>query len=464
MKRRDFIAKYVPLALAPFAGESLCASVMHPLSLKPETLKLLTFQSDRILVIINLSGGNDGLSTLIPQANLTPLSSYRPNVHPTFGGTWGGYRLNQSLGYIQGYNDGFDFLIQAGKLAAIHGVGSFQDGRSHFCSQDVFQTGSDVYNTSASGWIGKYFNNLTASYNAPNDRPLAVSVGPVPRSFVAAGFCQYYAIHPAYNGGAFRQANAACNKHLTELEIIRDSMDRANKYNDNVKDAYLAGEQQRAVSVVYSSHKSSLGNSLKTVASLIKGGLGAKIYNIDLNGFDTHNNQKSTQNELLIALSQGIKTFVDDLNTPVNNTNYGDKVLGMTYSEFGRRILSNNGGGTDHGSAGPMFLFGNGVNNPSSSSASGTSVPKNPAFASRILGVGGLFKEINSQNQVVSLSGINGATNVTKEYDFREVYKGIMEQWFGVPASVDVSQIIKDSNPSLLSADNLANVRAMIRG
>jgi uncharacterized protein (DUF1501 family) len=251
MKRRDFIAKYVPLALTPFVGESLCASVMHPLSLKPETLKLLTFKSDRILVIINLSGGNDGLSTLVPVADMPTLygpSGNRLAVKPAFGASWGtaNYQLNQSLA-------GFSSLISAQKLAAIHGVGSFQDGRSHFCSQDVFQTGSDVYDTSASGWIGKYFDELDSAYNAPDDRPLAVSVGPVPRSFVAAGFSQYYSIHPAYSGGNFRQANSACNKYLTELEIIRDSMDRANDYNANVNSSVNSRpqySQNRATDVV----------------------------------------------------------------------------------------------------------------------------------------------------------------------------------------------------------------------
>jgi uncharacterized protein (DUF1501 family) len=231
----------------------------------------------------------------------------------------------------------------------------------------------------------------------------------------------------------------------------------------NVKAAYNAGTPSPAPDPdPYANLGFNFGNSLKTVARLIKGGLGAKIYNIDLNGFDTHTNQLNTQNDLLTALSQGIKTFVDDLNTSINGVNYGDKVLGMTYSEFGRRILSNNGNGTDHGSAGPMFLFGNGVN-ATPGSTSGTNGYKNPAFASRILGVGGLYKEINSQNQIVRLSGINGATNVTKEYDFREVYRAIMEQWFGVPPT-DISQIIKDPNPSLLSAPNIANVKAMING
>jgi uncharacterized protein (DUF1501 family) len=438
MKRRDFIKKGIPLAVAPIIGTQTFASLMNPLELSEGTLSALATNPNRILVIINLSGGNDGLATIIHNNDITTLSGLRSSISNygdfvSFGN--GGYKINPNISQIA--QNG---LMSGANCAIINGVGLATANPSHFCAQDVWQCGSATYSDSVSGngWIGKFFNENQNIYQGLLD-PWAVQVGgSLPRAFMHPNFDKYYLLHSAYTGGNLRTSPLPndCSKTNVnkELEFLRTAFSNTDVFNSRVKAAYThtynnnigatydVTNPNAPVDAITASFRS----AMKTVARLIRGGLKAKIYSVTLNGFDTHTNQLDNHNTLLRGLSTAITGFQADMNfnypdSDGNIMNLADRVLGMTYSEFGRRIMSN-GTGTDHGTAGPMFLFGKKVYDG-------------------MKGIGGLTG---------ITSPITISTNTHLECDYRTVYSAILEKWFGMSSALNIISP-PSSNTNLIS-------------
>jgi len=207
-----------------------------------------------------------------------------------------------------------------------------------------------------------------------------------------------------------------------ELSFIRRISKQTNKYATRIKAASDAVKQQ----VTYPN--SSLANQLKIVSRLIKGGLKTKIYLVNYGGFDTHASQAvatdtstGTHANLLGAVSEAIGAFQND----IKNQEIEDRVIGMTYSEFGRRIKSNASGGTDHGAAAPLFLFGKNVR-------------------------GGVFGD----NPTIP-NNVTVGDNVPYQYDFRTIYNSILKNWFCVK-DADNQEIMLKQFPTL----NLINASA----
>ena len=445
MKRRDFIKKSIPLAVAPIIGTQTFASLMNPLELSEGTLSALATNPNRILVILNLSGGNDGLATIVRNNDITILNNTNNGLRSSisnygdfesFGN--GGYKMNPNISEITQNS-----LMSGANSAIINGVGLKTANPSHFCAQDVWQCGSATYSDSVSGngWIGKFFNENQNIYQGLID-PWAVQVGgSLPRAFMHPNFDKYYLLHSAYDGDNLRTSSPSplpidCSKANVgkELEFLRIAFSNTHVFNSRVQAAYLAANTIGTTydiinSIPADSITASFRSAMKTVARLIRGGLKAKIYSVTLNGFDTHANQLDNHNTLLRGLSTAITGFQADMNfnysdSDGNIRNFADKVLGMTYSEFGRRIKSN-GTGTDHGTAGPMFLFGKKVN-------------------AGIRGIGGL----TDGTQTGTLATINGSTNTTLECDYRTVYSAIIEKWFGMSSAI----------PNVMSQPSTANL------
>jgi uncharacterized protein (DUF1501 family) len=408
MKRRDFFKHSLPAAaLLPaivdgysvkaFTGNSpLLLALMNP-----------TIDTDHVLVIVQLSGGNDGLNTMIPidiyndyhnaRTNIAiPLNKILPLNGVTNTGLHPGMTAMQTL-----FNDGNAAIIQA--------VGYPTPNFSHFRATDIWMSASDSNVAINTGWAGRYLNeefpNFPIGYpNSTMRDPLAVQIGSVtsltlqgPSVSMGMSITDPTSFYNLLNGV---QDPAPNNNMGHELTYIRDIATQTNQYAQRIRNAAVSVTQQGPYP-----NNNSLADQLKIVARLIKGGLKTRVYMVSYGGFDTHSLQVNaadttigTHRNLLANISNAMKAFVDDCYF----LNIQERVIGMTFSEFGRRIKSNSSGGTDHGAAAPMFLFGKNV----VSGVYGTS-PAIPANAT-----------VND--------------NIPFQYDFRSVYGSILEKWFCV--------------------------------
>jgi len=381
MKRSTFLRN----SLAVLTPTVISGNPIHVLNnhsmVEPEVLA--NVNNDRVLVIIQLNGGNDGLNTVLPINQYGQYYNARTNIAIPekkilklngFDATG----LHPSMTAMQK-------LFNEGQLDIVQAVGYPQPNFSHFRATDIWMSGSDsnqYLNT------GMSISDPSAFYNL-----FDASEQPVPNT--NAGY---------------------------ELSFIRRISKQTNKYATRIKAASDAVKQQ----VTYPN--TSLANQLKIVARLIKGGLKTKIYLVNYGGFDTHAAQAvatdtatGTHANLLGAVSEAIGAFQND----IKNQEIEDRVIGMTYSEFGRRIKSNASGGTDHGAAAPLFLFGKNVR-------------------------GGVFGE----NPTIPANATVG-DNVPYQYDFRTIYNSILKNWFCVK-DADNQEIMLKQFPTL----NLINASA----
>lgn len=362
-----------------------------------------TYQ-DRILVIIRLNGGNDGLNMVIPVGQYTNLAIQRSNILIPQNDV---LSLNNEVG-LHPVMTGMKDLFDDGKLSIIHNVGYPNQNRSHFRSMDIWSSG--LINTQATtGWLGRNFDiqfpGFPTNYpnaNAPD--PIAVSLG-----YEVSSTCQGQAANfsSAVNdpSDVFNLATSNVVDDGTyygnQVKYLATIIEQANQYGTQIN---IAANNGNTLSTKYVANDE-LSTQLQNVAKMISGGLKTKAYILNLGGFDTHDSQVypanpagGTHADLLASLSDGIAAFQDDLNL----LGLEERVLGMTFSEFGRQIASNASHGTDHGDASPLFLFGSCVNN----SEVGT-IPTIPS-------------------QVVTQAGI------PMEHDFRDVYGSVLNNWFGI--------------------------------
>ncbi len=416
MKRRDFLRTTVPATLLPsiLGGFSVRAFAGSPLM---QALNSATL-NDHVLILIQLNGGNDGLNTVIPLDQYTNLSQARSNilipdtqVLALNGYTATGFHPSMS-GMQQLFNDG--------KLNVIQGVGYPSPNFSHFRATDIWLTGSDANQVLATGWGGRYLNyeypNFPTGYpNATMPDPLAIQIGSTvsmalqgPASSMGMAISDPTSFYNLINGVQDPAPNTNAGKELT---YIRQVAQQSSLYSTVIMAAANNITQQS--SMYPTAGTNSLADQLKIVARLIAGGLKTKIYMVNLGGFDTHSAQVDTTTttgehaDLLSKLSEAITVFMDDTIF----LNIEDRVLGMTFSEFGRRIVSNSSLGTDHGAAAPMFVFGKDVQ-------------------SGILGSNPVIDPVVSTND-----------NLPMQYDFRSVYASVLQDWFCVP-STDLNSIL----------------------
>jgi len=399
--RRSFLRTSSLLSLPVLAG-GLPVSAFAKSSLS----SMVNGAEDRVLVIIQLDGGNDGLSMIVPIDQQDKLAAVRSNIlipENKLLSITDTLSLHPSM---QGVQEIYDNA----QLNIIQGVAYPNQNRSHFRSQDIWHTGSSADEYLDTGWVGRYLDTTVTDYpnSYPNDDcpdPFAITVGGS-----ASETCQG-------TGGNFSMViidpeeistlptpinnEIASGCYEEQLSFLTQSIEQSNVYGEAIKGAYANGENK---STKYADDND-LASKLKTVARLIKGGLQTKIYVVNIGGFDTHAEQvqeedTSTGNHafLLGMLSDAMCAFQDDLKL----LELEKRVLGMTYSEFGRRIRSNFSLGTDHGTAAPMMVFGHCVNP----------------------GVIGDNAEIDT---VVDVN-----EGVAMQYDFRSIYGSVLMDWFKV--------------------------------
>ena len=411
MKRKTFLQRALPVATLPFFINGLSFKAFGRGSSFEQMLRSAT-QTDRVLVLIQLNGGNDGLNTVIPVDQYSALSAARSNilinqnlVLPLNGTAATG--LHPSLTGIQNlYNDQ--------KVAIVQGVSYPNPSFSHFRATDIWLTAADSNQTLSTGWVGRFLDQEYPGYptgypNANDPDPLALQIGNVVStalqgSAVSMGIAitsssSFYQL----TSGSYDPAPNTPAGH--ELSFIRETSIQTQQYASVIKNAALA---QTNLSTLYpATGTNSLADQLKIVAQLIGGGLQTRVYMCNLGGFDTHNSQVAASGgtetgnhaDLLKTLSDAITAFEDDITLMGQQ----DRVIGMTFSEFGRRIKSNASLGTDHGSSLPVILFGSKVR--------GGLVGANPVIPA---------------NATVD-------DNLAMQHDFRSIYTSILKNWFCIP-------------------------------
>lgn len=415
MKRSTFLRN----SLAVLTPTVISGNPIHVLNnhsmVDPEVLAKVN--NDRVLVIIQLNGGNDGLNTVLPIDQYGKYFNARTNIAIPEKKILGlnGFSatgLHPSMTAMQR-------LFNDGQLDIVQAVGYPQPNFSHFRATDIWMSGSDSNEYLNTGWAGRFLDSNYPGYpdnypNAVDTDPLAIQIGSI-TSLTCQG--------PLVNMGmSISDPNSFYNLLDTteqsvpntnagyELSFIRRISKQTNKYAARIKAASDAVTQQ----VTYPN--TSLANQLKIVSRLIKGGLKTKIYLVNYGSFDTHASQAvatdtstGTHANLLGAISEAIGAFQND----IKNQEIEDRVIGMTYSEFGRRIKSNASGGTDHGAAAPLFLFGKNVR-------------------------GGVFGENPTIPNTVTVSD-----NVPYQHDFRTVYNSILKYWFCVKETENLQVMLK---------------------
>ncbi|HSH65420.1 MAG TPA: DUF1501 domain-containing protein [Bacteroidia bacterium] len=364
MKRRDFFKKAAPLVVLPGLINGFSFKAYGALPLLDALAN--SDNNDHVLVLIQLNGGNDGLNTVIPLDQYSAYVNARSNIAiaenailklsgvPDTG-------LHPSMTGLQGkFNDG--------KIKIIQSVGYPAPSFSHFRATDIWLSAADSNETLNSGWMGRYLDYEYPNYPTgyPNTQmpdPLAIQIGSIlslglqgPDQNMGMSITDPTNFYNLINGIEDPAPNTAAGKELT---FVRTMAKQTNSYASAITDA---AKKITSQSPAYpAAGKNSLADQLKIVARLIAGGLKTKVYMVNLGGFDNHDSQVDPANTslgvhatLLGKVSEAITAFMEDLKF----LSISNRVMGMTFSEFGRRIKSNTSIGTDHGAAAPLFLFG----------------------------------------------------------------------------------------------------------
>ena len=387
---------------------------------------LLDGPTDRVLVLIRLKGGNDGLNTVVPVYDYGRYAAARPTL---------GYAQRDLLALTPELAVGRDLaaahgLWQRGAMRVVNGVGYAAQSLSHFRGTDIVASGSDAGEVLTSGWLGRHLDGCFPDYLAAlpaappaiqiggagsltfdNDErvSLGVSVASVEDLAQLAERGELYdtaALPDCAYGAQLGYLRAVANAAFGFAGVIREAYERSRN-----QVAYPAGQ---------------LAAQLALVARLVKGGLGTGLYLVTLDGFDTHAGQGADHPALLRQLGQSVAAFFDDLAA----ADQDGRVLASTFSEFGRRIEENGSRGTDHGTAAPQLLFG-------------------PALGGNGA-VGGL----------PDLDDPDGAGNLRHTTDYRSVYATLLERWLCVdPARVD--EVLGGAYPRLDLGIGCATVGAV---
>ncbi len=417
MQRRSFVKQTLQGAVLPSIFSGLSARAWG----NSAFLRSLTgVDNDHVLVLIQLAGGNDGLNTIIPIELYSDYYRVRSNIAIPEAKI---LRLsNNDKTGLHPSLTGLQQLYNNEKLCAIQSVGYPSPNGSHFRSMDIWLTGADSNEYLATGWAGRFFGHQYPNFPVgfPNDDmpdPLALQIGSVlspvflsPNGFTALAIESDLDFYNLINA---IQDPAPDTPSGREITYLRSVARQTNKYSEAIRAAAQKVTQQ------YSGYpaNNSLAAQLKAVARLIGGGLKTKIYMVGMGGFDTHGGQVTGGNTsagahggLLKQVSEAISAFMEDLKfLKVSN-----RVLGMTFSEFGRRIQSNGSLGTDHGAAQPVFLFGDYVRQGI--------LGKNPAMP----------------------TATQAIDNIPMQYDFRSVYSTIMRDWFCLPTEQVDNVLLKN--------------------
>lgn len=421
MKRRSFL-KAVGATTLPLTIDNFSLKAMSPGPMLARLLAMAT-ATDHVLVLIDLNGGNDGLNTVIPIDQYSNLSKARSNVLIPQNKV---LKLNgTNLTGLHPSLPGIQQLYNDGKLHIVQNVGYENQNFSHFRSADIWFTASDHNEYLSSGMAGRYLNLEYPGFpngypNSSVPDPLGIQVGSLlnvlfqgPSAQMGIAINNPDEVFNLVPGIADTAPNGYPGDQLNYIRLVAQ---QTSSYTKTISTA------AKKVTTQGTYPDTGLAKQLKVVAKLVAGGLQTRLYMVSLGGFDTHSVQtektdttKGVHANLLKTLNDAIVAFQNDLQ----GLGVANKVVGMTVSEFGRRIKSNDSQGTDHGSAAPQFIFGNPVNG-------GKITGSNPSIAANVT--------VND--------------NLDKEYDFRSLYASLLRDWLCLNDD-DVRTVLQKDFPYL---------------
>ncbi len=358
--------------------------------------RLSAAENDRILILIQLSGGNDGLNTVIPFENDVYYQK-RPTIAITKEQS---IQLNDEIG-IHPAMASLEPLWGNGNMAVFNNVGYEDPNRSHARATDIWTSGSSSNMNVGTGWAGRYLLEDNPDYIAnPPEYPLGVRIGGSATLFQsefgnlgvtfggASQFAQFLE-----QGGFYSEENVPANEFGRSLSFARKVANSSFRYLESIQNA---ADNSTNLSEY---PDSGLARSLSVVARLVRGGLPTKVFLVSRGGFDTHNNQGGIEGghaNLLADIANSVQALYADLEAD----GLQDRVLTMTFSEFGRTLDENSSQGTDHGSSAPVMVFG----------------PVN----------GGIYGEH------ANLIDLDNSGDPVYEMDYRSIYSSILTSWFGL--------------------------------
>ncbi len=424
MKRRDFLKYSTTLSAGGMLLNQLPLKAFATESMLP-LLNCPTFE-DRVLVILFLNGGNDGLNTIIPISQYGTYIGLRPNIGLAATGSNSIVTLDSTLasefqtGIHPAIENSFKAMYEAGIANVINGVGYPDPNRSHFSSTDLWLTGGDgVSGNGTAGWMGNLLDaiypGLFGSPTVENPDPLGIQLGASKLSrgyynrhnnYIASNLVKdsstglYGSVQGLGTAGHTQVPGSEYGGLISHIMAIENS---TNVYAERISEVFNAGSNSSAA---YPDED--LGNQFKTIARLLAGGCMTKVFLANEGGFDTHAAQVESgaphtgdHAQRIAKVFECIKAFHQDLN----NLGLGDKVVTLTFSEFGRRVHENGSFGTDHGSLAPLFVFGNAVQ----------------------AGVVGTHFNIGN---IDDGGKIDTATEM--RFDYRSVFRTALQDWLGI--------------------------------
>ncbi len=341
IKRKEFIQ----------IGSLATASMMLPKFLRAFEGRTMVPPGNKVMVILQLSGGNDGLNTVIPVRN-----DLYYKARPKLG-------IDKSKALLLGDEaglhpalSGFKELYDDGSLGILSNVGYPNPDRSHFRSMDIWHTASNSNEYWNNGWVGRYLDTQCSGCDKPTQ---AIEIDDVLSLSMKGNNLNGIAVrdpkrlYGTANEKFFKEVNSSHLKDGSEEPV--DYLYKTLAETMSSADYIFKQSKLHPTGAEYP--KTGLGNSMKTIASLIFSEINTKVYYVSLGSFDTHVGQEGRQENLFKEMNDAVKAFVKDLKT---NGRFDDVML-FTFSEFGRRVAQNASGGTDHGTANNMFLISGGL-------------------------------------------------------------------------------------------------------
>lgn len=390
--RRTFIKQS---ALAT-AGTMLLPNFLKAFELNPNVIR----ESGKILVVIQLSGGNDGLNTIIPYTN-DLYYKYRPQLALSKDKV---LKASDSLSFHPALAK-LNELYDKGYLSVINNVGYPNPDRSHFRSMDIWQTASDANEYLNTGWIGRYLDSSCKDCNVAHQAieiddtlSLALKGESIKGLAVKNPKKLYQILHNEF----FQRVNKNTPQESPDpaLHYLYKTLAETTSSADYIYDKSKVYQS----SAMYPNNE--FAGQLKTVAELINSGIETKVFYVSLSGFDTHVRQQTVHERLLGIYAESVYAFISDLE---KNNRFQD-VMVMTFSEFGRRVAQNASNGTDHGTANNLFIMG-----------------KN-------------LKKKGFINETPDLSKLDDG-DLVHQIDFRSVYATVLNKWL----NTNDSQVLKNT-------------------
>ena len=426
MKRRSFLKKLPLYGATPLA---LSGFPIHLFAQNNQLQKAVAENlNDKVMVILQLHGGNDGLNTIIPLDQYSDYYSLRPNIAIPDRGSRKYIQLDSTLpveDQVGLHPDmiGVKELYDQGKVAIVQGMSYENNNGSHFRGRDIWFMGGSFNDYYGSGWMGRFLDHVYQGYpdNYPNEQmpdPLGIEIGSgislafhrdngIPAGLSVQNPQQFYDL---INGVGGNLPDSVANSYYgDELSYIMGIENQSNDYAERLKQVYDKGSNSNVVypetyplNAPKGSLRNQLAGQLRLIARLLSGGCQTRIFLARIGGFDTHAQQVEAYDAtmgshaaLLYHISSAMKAFQDDLR----NLGLEDRVISLTFSEFGRRPKSNGSYGTDHGAAAPMLVFGKAVRP----------------------GIFGSNPDLNNLER----------GNIPQQFDYRQALVTLLQDWMG---------------------------------